>query len=278
MIGIVKIYIRKMRIAKKIDFEKVKNIDLFIMLKQKIKKIKKTKPNSSISKIGEIDLLNYYLIIECKNVSKELGFENNKKINEISLEFRESELVKNKNLIKHLKNKNSQPFYFKKLGLLNEITGCYLIATTKKEKENISIYNSINTVSCKFDLNNLPSYFEDMCNEYEKYDNSNNVLVNPFLIDMFDISTLQRDNILESILKNFSFIEIPTGKYYTYDSNLNHTTVEHSKNNIEDVIENNIKAINDLVFLNKAMEISIESDNFELCAKIRDRIIEIKNK
>ena len=64
-----------MRIAKKIDFEMVKRIDLFSLLNQKINKIKQTKPNSSIAQVNDNYSLNYYLIIECKNVSKELGYD-----------------------------------------------------------------------------------------------------------------------------------------------------------------------------------------------------------
>jgi len=263
-----------MRIAKKIDFEKVKRIDLFSLLNQKINKIKQTKPNSSIAQVNDNYSLNYYLIIECKNVSKELGFDKNKKPNEIFFNHEEN----NKKFLKHLKIKNSQPFYFKKLGLLNEITGCYLVATTKKEKENISIYNSINTVSCKFDFDNLPSDFEDICNEYEAYNINNNISINPYLNDIFNISTLERDKILENILKSVSFIEIPKNIYSSYEFKANDLEEKYLKNNIENLIENKIKNIKDIGFLEKVMESAIESDNFELCAKIRDRIKEIKNK
>jgi ABC-type antimicrobial peptide transport system permease subunit len=261
-----------MRIVKKIDFEKVKKIDLFLLLKQKINKIKQTKLNSSIAQVNDIYSLNYYLIIECKDISKELGFDKNKKPNEIFFNNEDN----NKKFIKHLKVKNSQPFYFKKLGLLNEITSCYLVATTKKEKENISIYNSINTVSCKFDFDNLPSDFEDICNEYETYNINNDISINPYLNDIFNISTLERDKILESILKSVSFVEMPKNIYNTYEFKTNDLEEKHLKNNIENVIENKIKNINDIDFLEKVMESAIENDNFELCAKIRDKIKEIK--
>jgi predicted glycosyltransferase involved in capsule biosynthesis len=54
---------------------------------------------------------------------------------------------------------------------------------------------------CKFDFNNLPSDFEDICNEYEAYNINNNISINPYLNDIFNISTLERDKILENILK-----------------------------------------------------------------------------
>lgn len=263
-----------MRIAKKIDSEKVKLVDLFFLLKQKIDKIKQTKPNSSIAQIDDIYSLDYYLIIECKDISNELGFDKNKKPNEFFFNHEEN----NKKFLNHLKVKNSQPYYFKKLGLLNEISGCYLVATTKKEKENISIYNSINTVSCKFDFENLPSYFEDICNEYEVYNINNNISVNPYLNDIFNISTLERDKILENILKSVPFIDVPKNIYSPNEIGINDLEIKYFKNNIEDIIENKIKNINDIGFLEKVMESAIERDNFELCTKIRDRIKEIKNK
>lgn len=263
-----------MRIAKKIDFEKAKRIDLFLLLKQKINKIKQNKPNSSIAQVNDIQILNYYLIIECKDVSKELGFDKNKKPNEVFFNNHEN----NKKFIKHLKVKNSQPFYLKKLGLLNEIVGCYLVATTKKEKENISIYNSINTVSCKFGFDNLPLEFESICDEYEIYNINNNISVNPYLNDIFNISTIERDKILENILKSISFMEMPKNVYKTYDSTVNNSEVKGYKNNIENILEKEIKTINDIGFLEKSMETAIDNENFELCAKIRDRIKDIKNK
>jgi hypothetical protein len=261
-----------MRIAKKINYEKAKSFDLFLLLKQKIDKIKKTKPNSSIAQINNNNFLNYYLIIECKDVSKELGFDKNKKPNELFFNNEEN----NKNFLKHLKIKNLQPSYFKKLGLLNEITGCYLIATTKHEKENISIYNSINTISCKFNLNELPFEFEDICNEYEMYNINNNISINPFLNDIFNISTLKRDKILESILKSVSFIEMPKNIYNSYDFDKNNLESVNFTDKFEDVIGEKIKNINDINFLENVMENAIENDNFELCAKIRDRLKEIK--
>lgn len=262
-----------MRIAKKIEFEKVKNIDLFLLLKKKFNKLKQTKPNSSIARFDNIFDLNFYLIIECKDVSKELGFDKNKKPNEILLNHEEN----NKKFLNHLKVKNSQPFYFKKLGLLNDVLGCYLVATTKKEKENISIYNSINTISCKFTFDNLPSDFEDICNEYELYNINNNISINPYLNDIFNISTLERDKILENILKSISFIEVPKNIYIPYKFKSNDLETNYFNNNIENLIEIKINNINDVDFLEKVMDSAIENDNFELCAKIRDRIKKIKN-
>jgi hypothetical protein len=259
-----------MRIAKKIDFEKAKSIDLFLLLKQKINKIKQTKPNSSITKVNDISFLNYYLIIECKDVSKEMGFDKNKKPNEFFFDNQEN----NKKFINHLSLKNSQPFYFKKLGLLNEIVGCYLIATTKEEKESISIYNSINTISCKFNFDNLPLDFEKICNEYESYSINNNISINPYLNDIFKISILERDKILESILKSISFVDLPKKIHTPFGEDLDNL----GSGELIDVIEQKIKYINDIEFLEKVMENAINSENFELCAKIRNRIIKIKNK
>jgi len=258
-----------MRIAKKISYDKVEELEMFYLLKQKICKIKEKKPDSAISKLDDISELNYYLIIDCKNVSEEMGFDKNYNISNF---FYNNE--SNKKFIEHLKTKNSQPIFLKKLGLLTEVKGCYLIATNKEVDDNISIYNSINTISCKYDLSELPLEFQKMCNEYEKYNIENKIKINPLLEDIMNISPSKRDGILESILKNMTFVEIPKNMDDLYD--LNYQNFPSQETNIEDIIEHKISNIKDIEFLNSVMEASIQKENFELCAKVRDRISEIK--
>lgn len=254
-----------MRIAKRIEFEKVKKIYLFSLLKKKIDKLKETKPNSSILNVNKISNLNFYLIIDCKDFSEDFFSENFPK--------NERELFLNENF----KSKKSKlPNYFAKLGVFIEVKGCYLIATTKKNVNKISIYNSSNTVSCKFDLDNLPNEFEEICEEYQKYNIQNNL--NPYLFHFFETSPFEMDKIIESILRGINSKEIPK---YNFQSNSNENIygveVEKLKSDsLENTIEYKIKKINDVSFLENVMDLAIESDNFELCAKIRDRLKEIK--
>ena len=85
-----------MRISKKISFEKVKKLERFLLLKKKIEKSIDNKPGSQISKIENISKLNYYLVIDCKDVSEDFNFNNNDK----NILFSDEEL--NKKFIKFL--------------------------------------------------------------------------------------------------------------------------------------------------------------------------------
>ena len=66
-----------MRISKKVSFEKVKKLERFLLLKKKIEKSIENKPGSQISKIEDISKLNYYLVIDCKDVSEDFSSNNN---------------------------------------------------------------------------------------------------------------------------------------------------------------------------------------------------------
>ena len=260
-----------MRIAKSITYEYAKGLERFSLLKKKIDKHKNENPESSISKIKKIEHLNYFLVIDCKDVREELGF--NEKANDSSFLFGTKE--KNEKFISHIRKKNSQPFYFKKIGLFYNINGCYIVATTKRSKKNISIYNSTNTISCKFELENLPIDFREMCLEYEDYNFQKEINILPNISNLFNISYDEREKIIESIISSFAYIKIPNQPIFP-ENDIYKNYKNLSRNNIQDIIENKVNDIYDITFLEKVMESAIENDNFELCAKIRDRIKKIK--
>ena len=172
----------------------------------------------------------------------------------------------------HIRKKNSQPSYFKNLGLLYDILGCYIVATSKKSKKNVSIYNTLNNISCKFDLEDLPNEFKKMCSDYDnkelKFDNRN--IFN--LSNILNIPNEERDRIIESIVGSLAFIQIPKQDLYP---NISFNDVYEGNNshiNIESIIESKIENIYDINFLQQVMESAIESENLELCVKLRDRI------
>ena len=262
-----------MRVAKNIKYEIAKNSERFILLKKKITKSIENNPEGPISKLENISKLNYFFVIDCKDVSGDLGLDS--KVDTNSILF--GNIEKNKKFLDHLNKKNKQPSYFKKLGLLFEISGCYLVATTKKSKKNISIYNSINTVSCKLDIDNLPNEFKQMCTEYEDYNIDNNITINPGLMDMFNFNEDDKDKIIDDIISSLVFNDIPSQDLYPlYDMSDFYQNSEFGGLNIEDVIESKIEHIYDVTFLEQVMETAMESENFELCSKIRDRILKIK--
>lgn len=260
-----------MRLVKSITYKRAKNINRFSLIKKKIEKSISKNPDSKIASKG-IESLKYFLVIDCKDVSKKLGVTDN--FNDINLLFGTKE--DNEAFMGHIRKKNSEPSFFKNLGLLYDISGCYLVATSKGEKKNISIYNTLSSVSCKLDLNDLPKEFKKMCSEYENkelsFDNTN--IFN--FSNILNIPNEERDEIIESIVSSLAFIEMPKQDLYP-DFNLETVYDETLANiNIETIIESKIEDIYDINFLQQVMETAIENDNLELCAKIRDRISFIK--
>tara|TARA_R110000868_G_scaffold17137_7_gene75689 strand:+ start:5363 stop:6154 length:792 start_codon:yes stop_codon:yes gene_type:complete len=260
-----------MRISKKVSFEKVKKLERFLLLKKKIEKSIENKPGSQISKIEDISKLNYYLVIDCKDVSEDFSSNNN----DNNTFFSDEEL--NKKFIKFINKKNSQPHYFKKLGLFYDLFGCYIVATTNKDKSKVSIYNSINNISCKMDMDNLPKDLKNMCDEYESDNIANRFKKNPYLSDILDIPAEERDKLIESIVSSIAFKQIPNQNIFPeYNISENYGIQNFGGFNLEYIIESKIEDIYDIAFLNEVMSGAISDDKFEFCAKIRDRISYLK--
>tara|TARA_Y100000389_G_C17455170_1_gene517660 strand:+ start:855 stop:1646 length:792 start_codon:yes stop_codon:yes gene_type:complete len=260
-----------MRLVKSITYKRAKSLKRFSLIKQKIEKSIVKNPDSNIASKG-IEGLKYFLVIDYKDVSKKLGVTDS--FNDINLLFGTKE--DNEAFMSHIRKKNSEPSFFKNLGLLYDISGCYLVATSKDVKKNISIYNTLGSISCKFDLNDLPKEFKKMCSEYENkelnFDNTN--IFN--FSNILNIPNEERDEIIESIVSSLAFTEIPKQDLYP-DFDLENVYDESLANiNIETIIESKIGDIYDINFLQQVMETAIQNDNLELCAKIRDRISFIK--
>lgn len=263
-----------MRIAKSISYEEAKGLRRFSLLRKKINKSIEKYPEGSISNLKDIKYLNYFLVIDCKDVSDEFGFDNKNNLGPFLFGSKE----KNKKFIEHIKKKNSEPYYFKKIGLLYDISGCYIVATTKNVKKNITIYNSVNTVSCKLDTKDLPIQIKDMCEEYDTYNIESEFKKSPYFFDIFNIPSEERDKIIENIVSSLIFTNIPSQKKYPYYKEESaYEPSGYGSINIEDIIENKLGDIYDIPFLEQVLESSIKNENFELCSKIRDRINELKN-
>lgn len=262
-----------MRLVDSISYEKAKVLKRFSIIKQKICKLIEKNPDSSIAKKG-IKNLNYFLVIDCKDVSKKLGVDYES--NDAHFLFGTKE--NSEAFMNHIRKKNSQPSFFKNLGLLYEISGCYIVATAKgaNAKNSVSIYNTLNSVSCKLDLDDLPINFKKMCSDYENknlnFDNTN--MFN--FSNILNIPNEERDKIIESIVSSLAFTEVPNQEIYNGINMEEMYNNETSRINLEAIIENKIQDIYDVNFLQQVMESAIENDNLELCAKIRDRINHIK--
>ena len=260
-----------MRLVELVLYEKAKSLNRFSMIKQKIEKLIYKNPDSTIAKLG-IKKLNYFLVIDCKDVSKKLGID----YESDNIDFLSGTKENSKSFMNHIRKKNSQPSFFKSLGLLYDISGCYIVATSKSVKKNVSIYNTLNSVSCKFDLSELPIDFKKMCSNYDNkelnFDNTN--IFN--FSNILNIPNEDRDKIIESIVSSLDFTEIPIQEMYS-GLNLEEMYADDvGSMNLESVIESKLEDIYDVNFLKQVMDGAIRKDNLELCAKIRDRINKIK--
>lgn len=258
-----------MRITKKIEYEDAVDINRFNKLKERVESIKEKSPRYPISEL-DIEEMNYYIVIETKNLSEELGFGVN--TNNFAFGFF-AEKEKHQNFLKHIRKKNSQPSYFKKIGLLYDVVGCYLVATTKDNKNKVSIYRSSNTISVKLNMNKLPYEIEEMCEEFEEYQ----IKKQQEEEQMFGMSEDERGKIIDNIVSGILFVKKPFQEIYPdyelIDMNYN---IEPVSLSIEQVIEDKLEDIYDIMFLEQIMEGAIKKENFELCAKIRDRISILK--
>jgi protein-arginine kinase activator protein McsA len=262
-----------MRITKRIKYEDALDVDRFDKLKSRIKSAKEKNPNYPIAKLG-IEEMNYFLVIETKDLSEELGF--GIQTNNFAFGFF-AEKEKHKKFLKHIRKKNSQPAFFKKIGLLYDVVGCYLVATTKKDKKKVSVYRSSNTISIKLDMNRLPEEIENMCNEFEEYQLQKQQEEQIRRDEVFGISQDDREKIIENIVSGILFVKKPFQEMYpNYNLNDMYETMHTGSLNIEQVIENKLDDIYDVIFLEQVMDSAIEKENFELCAKIRDRISILK--
>jgi hypothetical protein len=265
-----------MKIVKKIPFKKAVNINRFDLLKKKIDKLIKNNEDSPISKKGNISKLNYFLVIKYEDISEKINIEKAFPNSDLFLLSSQEDSDK---FMSHIKKKNEEPYYFKKLGFLKDIVGCFIVATTKRNSKNIDIISESNSISCKLDIQSLPEDFSEMCDEYEK-DNlptiENTKKLNNKSSDIINNEEYFEDLII-SILKSNKTIDPPFQELnYSFDMDY-YDNDFFTTENVENIMEINLEKIHDIDFLNDIMESAIESENFEFCAKIKDRIEILKN-
>ena len=286
-----------MRIIKKLNFQKISHIDEL----NEIKSIYSSDiKNEYFSKEKELNDLNYFLVIEYNNILKKnqkdlnLFFDSEGNINLDSLQKEQQRVYKHLN---DRNNKKDYPPYFNKLGLLNEVVGCYMIASTQRSVKNISLDAKLQAgdefinIVIKLKNNNLPKEIETICNDhYKKQQNKIKNQINEigkefnFNIDeIFLINPLQFiDESPEQIIftLNNDIFSTPENSSYEINGQSPFHSFEikpNSKNTIENLVESHLDKINDVDFLNNIIITAETSENYELCAKIRDRLKSIQN-
>ncbi len=271
-----------MRLVKKLKFKRVKELHIFKKLKNSFLKLKiQNQTNErNITTCEDLSKLNYFVVLEYINLI-------NDKINYKKI-FPKSDLGSNSivdfnNLVQEQeklkvyiqKNKNRGPVYFKNLGVINEVQGCYIVATTHKHPKKVKDLNFKNKnnnefLFIKFDFKKLPKEFEKICFEYHMKKNQNLEKEKEEFENFLNLSNDEQDIIIENLFNDIQGPFVNEGEL----EKINKTPV--TATTIQFAAENKINQINDLDFLFNMLQSSEDIENYELCAKIRDRIFEIK--
>lgn len=273
-----------MRLIKKINFKRAKELSQFKKIKMIFEKIKEEAIDTNkIKNIKDLKRLHYYLVIEYVNlVNEKINynkiFPNNGKERSVTVDYNIL-LNEQEKLKKYIANKkDTEPEYFKKLGFINEVTHCYLIATPKKNALAINKADLNKTdlfITIKLNFKYLPEEFKQLCNSYAK-EKCDALEKERIEYDKFmRLDADEKDVKIQDILLQIN----PSTSLDYYDHNKKDVAINsyvdlpHNSGQTMDIaIENNLNKIWNISFLTIIMEGAIKKENYELCAKIRDRI------
>jgi hypothetical protein len=274
-----------MKLIKKITFKRVMQLPQYkkvLSIFDKFKEDTNIDKHNSIKRTKDASKLNYFFVIEYENIfKKKFNFKNifdknSKKNNSIDLD----KLIEEKEKIeKYIQEKKvNEPSCFKKLGLLNEVVGCYLVGTNKKSVNHIrdlDFKNRNNLILIKLDYKNLPKEIDDLCTEFHKKTQDQLKKEKEEFEKFSKLNTEEQDKYINNILENIT----PPPFLIIDNFNTDYSYFKSSGFTFYDGLsEKNIQNINNIEFL-EALKLSAEEkEQYEFCAKIRDRLDEIKSK
>lgn len=280
-----------MRLIRKITYKRVTQLPQHkkvLSLFDKFKENPDIDRHNSIKKTKDASTLNYFLVLDFENViKKKINFKNfiekepetNREIVNINKLIEEKEKIE-KSIIERLQN---QPNFFSKLGHMNEVNGCYLIGANKKSISHIrdlDLKAKNNFIIVKLDNKKLPKEIEEMCIQF--YDKAQEKLRREQEeFEKFSrMNQEEQDRYINEILNNVnlpppSIVFIEKIKLdYTNDNFLQTSGFTF----FDGFSEKNIQNIENVEFLEALLKNAVEKEQYEFCAKIRDRISEIKDK
>ena len=232
--------------------------------------------------------MNYFIVLDFENVlKKKINFKNfiekeestGKEIVNIKKIVEEKEKIE-KSIQERAK---TDPPCFSKLGSMNQVIGCYLVGANKKSISHIrdmDIKSKNNFIIVKLDNKKLPKEIEEMCNQYYQKTQEKLKREQEEFEKFTKMNQIDQDNYINEILNNMS---LPTPSIIIIDNlkfdNLNDKFFQTSGFTFFDGFsEKSIGNIENLEFLEALLSNAEEKEQYEFCAKIRDRIIEVKNK
>lgn len=274
-----------MRLIRKTTYKRVTQIPEHKKVLSTFEKFKED-PNidrhNSLKKTKDASTLNYFFALEFEStIGKKINFKNFIEKDENNNEIVNlDKLLDEKNRIEDEINerRKKEPVFFQKLGYSNQVIGCYLIGTNKKNMGHIKdmdFKNKNNLIVIKLNNKKLPKEFEEMCNQYykrtqekirrEQEDFEKFIMMNP----------QEQENYIKKILENI----VPQPPHMIIIDNINIENGFSSSSGytfFDGFSENNIQTINNIEFLETLLLNAEQKEQYEFCAKIRDRIKEIK--
>lgn len=269
-----------MKLIRKITFRRVKEFPQFEIISNKFKEVKELGSRYGIAKVASLSELNYYVVIEYSNIADRINYERIFPKNGI-VDY-EMLILEQKKLCEHIIRRNcNYPEVFKLLGPVNEVIGCYLIATNKSNSGLLTTKNTINNISIKLPCKSMPREIDIMCSLYR--DNIKKPISEEQeeFEKFIKVSFEEQDIVLQSVLLNVQLYPVMVSEgaitLQEVDNQQNHTEMRHTNTpiRIEDIASNNVANITSIEFLGMLLKASEIKENYELCVKIRDRIHEL---
>lgn len=280
-----------MRLIRKITYKRVTQLPQHkkvLSLFDKFKENPDIDRHNSIKKTKDASTLNYFLVLDFENViKKKINFKNfiekepntNREIVNINKLIEEKEKIE-KSILERLQ---SQPNFFSKLGHMNEVNGCYLIGANKKSISHIrdlDLKAKNNFIIVKLDNKKLPREIEEMCTQF--YDKTQEKLrKEQEEFEKFSrMNQEEQDKYINEILNNVSLP--PPSIVFIEKIKLDYANDNFLQTSgftfFDGFSEKNIQNIENVEFLEALLKNAVEKEQYEFCAKIRDRISEIKDK
>jgi len=275
------------KLTKKISFNRAKKFKEFVEIEKIYNEIKekeqKENKKRGVSKTEDLSKLTYYVIVEYYNLSDQIDYDKIFPNDNFIVDF-EALLNEQEKIMDHIniKQKHLYPKIFNKLGIINKVTGCYLIATTKG-LHSLKTKNTINNLSIKLNNDDLPCEVFSLCDDFYSTEEKN-ILRNEQEFERFiSLSFEEQDIILQNILENISFSDnkITLSENMKIDDEKDDSWILSGKNEVNailDITVNNIDKINSMEYLNSLLKKFERQENYEICAKLRDRISFLKGK
>ena len=280
-----------MRLIRKITYKRVSQLPQHkkvISIFDKFKEDPDIDRHNALKKTKDHSTLNYFIVLEFDNIIK-------KKINiknVIEKDPATSKEIVNLNRLIEEKTKleesikermKKEPPCFSKLGIINQVTGCYLVGANKKSVAHIrdlDLKSKNNFIIVKLDNRKLPKEIEEMCNQF--YAKTQEIIKKEQ--DEFEkfskMDQKEQDDYINNILNNLGNTNTPPPSIVIIDNiNFSNDSLKSSGFTFFDGFsEKNIQQIENVQFLETLLANAEEKEQYEFCAKIRDRLIEIKSK